>query len=43
MIPEFTNALEFLEVSAGVAILVIAGCIFFWTLKKQAEVTDEDA
>lgn len=34
MIPEFGNALEFLEVCAGVALLVIAACIFVWTLKK---------
>jgi hypothetical protein len=34
MIPEFGNALEFLEVSAGVTLLVIAACIFVWVLKK---------
>ena len=34
MIPEFTNALEFLEVCAGVSLMVIAACIFVWTLKK---------
>ena len=34
MIPEFTNTLEFLEVSAGVSLIIIAACIFVWTLKK---------
>lgn len=34
IVPTANSALEFLEVSAGVALLVIAGCIFIWTLKK---------
>lgn len=34
MIPTVSGALEFLEVSAGVSLLVIAACIFVWTLKK---------
>ena len=34
MVPTIGNALEFLEVSAGVSLVVIAACIFVWTLKK---------
>lgn len=34
MIPTFDNPLEFLEVCAGVSLLVIAACIFVWTLMK---------
>ena len=34
MIPTIGNPLEFLEVCAGVSLLVIAACIFIWMLKK---------
>ncbi len=34
IVPTANSALEFLEVCAGVSLLVIAACIFVWTLKK---------
>jgi hypothetical protein len=34
MMPTIGNALEFLEICTGVSLLVIAACIFVWTLKK---------
>ncbi len=33
-IPTVNSALEFLEVCAGVSLLVVAACIFVWVLKK---------